>query len=72
MDETDYFQKRDKYKKRVVDDEWGALKKIKTGQGPQKKPSLADTLVLELGKALDKRGLGLVQLNKLACLPIRR
>ena len=42
MDETDYFQKRDKYKKKVVDDEWGALKKIKTGQGPKKKPSLED------------------------------
>ncbi len=42
MDETDYFQKRDKYKKKVVDDEWGALKKIKTGQEPKKKPSLED------------------------------
>ncbi len=42
MDETDYFQKRDKYKKKVVDDEWGALKKIKTGQEPKKKPSGED------------------------------
>ncbi|MCH8209316.1 MAG: hypothetical protein IIA62_09745 [Nitrospinae bacterium] len=42
MDETDYFQKRDKYKKKVVDDEWGALKKIKAGQEPKKKPSLKD------------------------------
>ncbi len=42
MDETGYFQKRVKYKKKAVDDEWGALKKIKTGQGPKKKPSLVD------------------------------
>jgi len=39
VDETDYFQKRDKYKKKMVDDEWDALKKIKTRQETQKKPA---------------------------------
>ena len=38
MDETDYFQKRDKYKKKIVDDGWDALKKIKTHQKSEKKP----------------------------------
>ena len=42
MDETDYFQKRDKYKKKIVDDEWDALKKIKTGQKSKKNPSGED------------------------------
>ncbi|MGV7220604.1 MAG: hypothetical protein ACQ9MH_03650 [Nitrospinales bacterium] len=32
MDETDYFQKRDKFKEKIVDDEWDALKKIKNKQ----------------------------------------
>ncbi len=39
MDETDYFQKRDKYKKKLVDDEWKTLKKIKTHQEIKKKPA---------------------------------
>ena len=39
MDETDYFQKRDKYKKKMVDDEWDALKKIKRHQEVKKKPA---------------------------------
>ena len=38
MDETDYFQKRDKYKEKIVDDGWDALKKIKTHQETKKKP----------------------------------
>ena len=37
MDETDYFQKRDKYKEKIVDDEWNALKKIKNKKEPTKK-----------------------------------
>ncbi len=39
MDETDYFQKRDKYKKKMVDDEWDELKKIKTNQKSKKPPA---------------------------------
>jgi len=39
MDETDYFQKRDKYKKKIVDDEWSALKKIKNKQETTKESS---------------------------------
>lgn len=39
MDETDYFQKRDKYKEKMVDDEWDVLKKIKTHQEKKKKPA---------------------------------
>lgn len=39
MEETDYFQKRDKYKKKKIDDEWSALKKIKTGQEKKSKPA---------------------------------
>ncbi|NIQ02713.1 MAG: hypothetical protein GWM98_07030 [Nitrospinaceae bacterium] len=41
IDEIDYFQKRDKYKKKKgLDEEWGALKKIKSSQDsgtPKKK-----------------------------------
>ena len=37
MDETDYFQKRDKFKKKIVDDEWNSLKKIKNKQETIKK-----------------------------------
>ena len=36
MEETDYFQKRDKYKKKMVDDGWETLKKIKTDQETKK------------------------------------
>lgn len=44
IDEIDYFPKRDKYKKnKAVDDDWQALKKIKSGQDAKtrkpKKPS---------------------------------
>lgn len=37
MDETDYFQKRDKYKEKIVDDGWNSLKKIKNKQETIKK-----------------------------------
>jgi len=43
VDETDYFQKRDKYKKKMVDDEWDALKKIKTRQETKKKSAPASS-----------------------------
>ena len=44
IDEIDYFPKRVKYKKnKAVDDDWQALKKIKSGQDSKtkkpKKPS---------------------------------